>query len=139
MLESKESLKSNSQPIDLLKEKRYGGPPLAELWTCRSLHNYSGKQYPLGRYFASNQCNCDDFIILKYMYSPWNDRFIQRKLQISSRIPECDKVLGRGYHHHTTKEKLEQQMQDLLQNYPNHWSDVSEVLISSKTPLSEFL
>ena len=61
-------------------------------------------QYPLGRHFENY--NTDQFRILWYGYSPFNEMTIKRKLQIQDRIPESDKFNKLGHEHLITESQL---------------------------------
>ena len=53
--------------------------------------------------------------IAKFAFTPWPES-LARKLQISHRIPESDKVRGLGAQHLWTKDKMEQERNALLSN-----------------------
>jgi len=38
-------------------------------------------------------------MVLHYAYSPWNSRFVERKMQIGAKVPDVDKVRGVGFQH----------------------------------------
>ena len=52
--------------------------------------------------------------VLWYVFSPWQPEFIQRKLQISGRIPERDRKAGFGFQHSYPQQHLEHLRQSLL-------------------------
>jgi hypothetical protein len=74
----------------------------------RILHTNKNIKYPTGRHYWHTR-NTSDFLILRYKHSPWNDKFIQRKMQIGSKQPDSDIVLGFGIHHRFSKDQLEQE------------------------------
>ena len=80
----------------------HGRDPLAR--RPRIIHNKKRVNYPLGRHF--NDFNTDKLKVLWYGWSPFNKKYIDRKLQIQNRIPETDKAKGFGTEHITTEEKL---------------------------------
>lgn len=69
----------------------------------RSLHNFN-VSYHVGRHFMGNYSS--DFTIYYYGFAPYNEKVLNRKLQIQNKIPESDKALGHGKQHLTDKEKL---------------------------------
>jgi hypothetical protein len=80
----------------------HGRDPLAR--RPRLIHNKKRVNYPLGRHF--NDFNTDKLKVLWYGWSPFNKKYIDRKLQIQNRIPEADKARGFGTQHITNEEKL---------------------------------
>lgn len=91
---------------ELFKNRTFGfgydGVLFSERY-CRSLHNYN-VNYPLGRHFTN--INTNDFIILFYRYSPFNEGLIKRKLQIQTRMRDTEKSSGIGGQHLLDREKL---------------------------------
>jgi len=71
---------------------------------CRLLHNAKCYHYNVGRHFKDS--NADDFKILWYNLSPFNEEFIKRKLQIQNTIPEFIKEMGMATHHFYNREEL---------------------------------
>lgn len=65
----------------------------------RSLHNTSVKYNP-GRHFKQESSYNYKFIVLKYFFAPMTEEMIARRLQIQTRIPQIDRYLNRGHHHH---------------------------------------
>lgn len=98
-----------SEPTgSLLKERTNGLSPFDRIENfrirrARKFTNYFS-DYPTGRHYE--YINNDDFIICWYGYSPFNEKTIARKLQIQTKIPEADKIYGRGGEHLVTREKL---------------------------------
>ena len=58
----------------------------------------------------------DNSKIAKYIFSPWNENFIQRKTQIAHKVPESDLKKGMGGHHVFSKEEWERQYNQHLIN-----------------------
>jgi hypothetical protein len=87
---------------------------------ARSLHNYPMNSYPVGRHFT--HYNTEEFVILWYGFSPFNEQLLKRKLQIQNKMSQRDKSIGAGFHHITTKEKLYGE----LQNHQKISRDLSE-------------
>lgn len=68
----------------------------------RSMHNFplnyfSTSVWGAGRHYWGTPC--EDFRILWYGHSPFNDKMLDRKLAIQTQIPEEDKALGNGIQH----------------------------------------
>lgn len=73
----------------------------------RSIHNYLNGNYHLGRHNTYHpSIHSDKLFIIWFGYFPFNEKLIQRKLQIKNKIPESDKILRRGYQHLYTREKI---------------------------------
>lgn len=73
----------------------------------RSLHNFPINYFETsiwgpGRHYWGTPC--EDFRILWYGYSPFNDRLLKRKLAIQNQIPQEDKAAGNGRQHLLNKE-----------------------------------
>jgi hypothetical protein len=91
----------------LIEQKYYGihyqgRDPLAR--RPRLIHNKNRVDYPIGRHYP--QHNTEKLKVLWYGWSPFNDKLIDRKLQIQNRIPYADKVRGWGSQHITDYEKV---------------------------------
>jgi hypothetical protein len=71
---------------------------------CRLLHNTKCYHYNIGRHFVDS--NADDFKILWYGWSPFNEEFIKRKLGVQKMIPQFIKDMGMGGHHFRTRAEL---------------------------------
>lgn len=68
----------------------------------RSMHNFRLNYFETsvwgaGRHYWGTPC--EDFRILWYGYSPFNEHLLQRKLAIQTQIPEADKAVGNGGQH----------------------------------------
>jgi len=73
----------------------------------RSLHNFPLNYFETsiwgaGRHYWGTPC--EDFRILWYGYSPFNERLLKRKLAIQNQIPQEDKAAGNGKQHLLNKE-----------------------------------
>lgn len=83
----------------------------------RFIHSFDSGRYTIGRHGFNNSFSMlDDSKIAKYVFSPWNEKFIQRKLQIASKVPESDLKKGMGGHHVFSIEEWESQYQQHLIN-----------------------
>jgi hypothetical protein len=74
----------------------------------RFLHNYNVGLYDIGRHTSAIEDKeplSKDMIMLRLAFYPFNDRFIDRKLQIQHRMSLRDRLRGFGFHYITTKEK----------------------------------
>lgn len=77
----------------------------------RTLHSDSKCNYTLGRHSqlsGTSQTNIyrKDFFILWCGFYPWNNKFIERKMQIQQNIPKFDKDRGLGIQHILDNHKL---------------------------------
>jgi hypothetical protein len=68
----------------------------------RSMHNFPINYFDTsvwgaGRHYWGTPC--EDFRILWYGYSPFNDKLLNRKLAIQNQIPSEDKAAGNGGQH----------------------------------------
>lgn len=80
----------------------------------RQIHTYPTGKYGLGRHSAHNPWNeTDNMAILWLGYYPWNQRLIDRKMQIRTNIPQTDRAKGYSYHHFYDLPKL--------QSIRDHW------------------
>jgi hypothetical protein len=105
-----------SHEIPLIEQVVYGFfedyqsvPGIDFVTRSRIFHNKIHGQYTLGRHRTSDSyiCHPKGALILWLGYSPWTERFIKRKLQIQSKIPDTDKVGQLGTHHLMTRLELE--------------------------------
>lgn len=75
----------------------------------RFLHNYPDGQYNVGRHKSKLPTTKSDLRIFKYVYSPWTDEFIERKLNMKTYVnPENIKKRW-GLHHTWDRFQLEQE------------------------------
>jgi len=66
----------------------------------RYLHSYESGNYRLGRHNASYPITLQIPAYIGWFgFYPWNDKIIERRLQIKNQIPESDKKVGYSYHH----------------------------------------
>lgn len=63
---------------------------------ARSLHNFN-LVYPEGRHFA--HYSTEEFVILWYGFSPFNEKLLKRKLQIGAKLSKSDISGGAGVQH----------------------------------------
>jgi hypothetical protein len=80
----------------------HGRDPLAR--RPRLIHNKNRVTYPLGRHYPDH--NTEKLKVLWYGWSPFNNKTLDRKLQIQDRIPEADKARGFGSQHIADEHKL---------------------------------
>ena len=120
---------------DLLKEKSYFGVPLKRVidiepskkptydiplvsqknifykvskdkYKRRFLHNYPDGNYHVGRHSSGYKHKDIPMQIYKYVFAPWTEEFIQRKLSMKQFMNSNDILKGRGSHHKWNREKL---------------------------------
>ena len=92
-----------SSELPIMKQRRFGLSPYDShsnfRWRrARNLHK-DFITYPIGRHYEN--FNTNDFLILWYGWSPFNQELIERKLQIQNKMPQSDKVRGLGIQHLT--------------------------------------
>ena len=106
----------------------YHLPLVAQRWHgtdwlhTRIIHNYDHGHYSAGRhstthpfiFYPSTAC------ILKFLFSPWNEFFLKRKLQIAKTQTNYDIETRLGAQHQWTREKMEQE----YVRYTNHTIDL---------------
>lgn len=97
-------------------------PGFFDIRKARSFHRVS-MTYATGRHF--NKFNTEDAVILWYGYSPFNERIIQRKLQIQTQIPESDKNRLLGREHIITREQLLLNFRE----YQQHAEPLADILM----------
>lgn len=76
----------------------------------RTLHSNHFMCYHTGRHYIhggqGKEVNTNDFLILWCGFYPYNQKFIERKLQIQNNISEHDKNCGNGFQHITNLDTL---------------------------------
>jgi hypothetical protein len=75
----------------------------------RSMHNYNLNYMESGIYYAGRHfwgTPCEDFRILWYGYSPYNQQMVRRKMAIQHEIPKEDLAQGNGGHHVVDEGKI---------------------------------
>lgn len=78
----------------------------------RYFHRFPDGRYATGRHATKHRAQFrDDILVLWFGWSPWVETLKARKLQIQTRMPERDKVLGFGVQHVVTAEELENRFQ----------------------------
>jgi hypothetical protein len=74
-------------------------------------HNRAYHRLPVGMYspgrhgsfHADNTRRHNDIVVVHLSFAPWNDRFLQRKLQIAVKVPDDDLRRSMGTHHLRTR------------------------------------
>jgi len=94
--------------LPIMKQRRQGLSPYDSesnfKWRrARNLHKNT-TTYPIGRHYESY--NTNNFLILWYGWSPFNDEIIKRKLQIQNKIPQLDRTNSWGIQHITDEISL---------------------------------
>lgn len=81
----------------------------------RFLHNYKDGNYHMGRHSTRLPVSyTSDVLIYKYVFAPWNEEFIQRKLAMKNYMSSRDIEKNRGAHHKWDRDKLEQEYKKTL-------------------------
>lgn len=73
-----------------------------ELLRNRFYHCLPNGMYQTGRHASQHsdwKQRTPNLMVLHYGYSPWNDFFLRRKLQIAAKVPESDRIRGLGQQH----------------------------------------
>jgi hypothetical protein len=66
----------------------------------RTLHSHVHGNYPMGRHDCAHPITRQlPVYVMWFGFHPWNEKLLQRKLQIKHNIPERDKRSGAGFHH----------------------------------------
>jgi hypothetical protein len=66
----------------------------------RFIHSYPNGKYSAGRHGTTLPIISNiSAYIMWFGFHPWNDKLIQRKMQIKPRVPEHDIVRNYGFHH----------------------------------------
>lgn len=98
------------QKRDIIDQKRYGihyNEDGFRIRRARLLHDKDGHKYTLGRHYEPY--NTEDFILLWYGWSPFNEETIKRKVNIQNRIPKEDFSRGFSLEHRISVEELNNQ------------------------------
>lgn len=102
-----------SYDVPLVEQKNYGihyNEGSFEIRNARLLHKNKDIVYGVGRHY---NYTTEDLVILWYGWSPYNERLLNRKMQIKDRIPKSDRDKGFGHQHLLSRE----QMDDTHSNY----------------------
>lgn len=97
--------------VPLVEQKNFG---YIDRSKHRFLHNYPDGQYGVGRHKTNLKTKNIGAWIFKYVFSPWNEKFIKRRLQIKTQMSPRDKPSGRGWHHTWDRNRLEKEYQKAL-------------------------
>lgn len=98
--------------LPLIEQKRFGFIDKSN--KRRFLHNYPDGQYHVGRHASKIIAKDIPMWVFKYVFSPWNEKFINRKLQMKTYINPEDIKRKWGLHHMWDREKLEKEYQNTL-------------------------
>jgi hypothetical protein len=80
----------------------------------RFLHNFPDGRYDVGRHSTRLGTTDIPIFVFKYVYSPWNEEFIKRKLQMRDYV-NPENIKGRwGLHHVWDRKKMEEEYQRAL-------------------------
>lgn len=80
----------------------------------RFLHNYPDGQYSVGRDKSKLKSKDIEMQIYKYVYSPWTEEFIQRKLSMRSYVNPKNIEKGWGVHHTWNLDRLNKEYNKAL-------------------------
>ena len=91
----------------------------------RFLHNHPSGKYGLGRHSTKHETTKSSQWIYKYVFSPWTEEFIERKLRMGDYMSQEDRRYGRGNHHTWKKSKLEVKYNKALKYGIKHYNPES--------------
>lgn len=84
-------------------------------WKNRFLFKTRDGGYGAGRHFTSHPTVRSSEIFCSWLgWSPWNEEFVKRKLQIQSRIPDSNRKSGLGFHHFLSRDEAFKKWQEEL-------------------------
>lgn len=93
----------------LAAQRHHGAPsPLQD--GCRYMHNHEDGRYTVGRHTTRHAADIfpkEGAVILKLVFTPWNETFKRRRLQIHPTFSKKSLELRQGIHHVATLEELE--------------------------------
>jgi len=100
----------HGKSIDLFNKQKPENVILNTRW-MRSIHNYdvgylTSSVYSVGRHFWDMGKVTDKLAICHMNLSPYNETFLQRKMNVQRRLTNSDHGADRGIHHRVNKEKL---------------------------------
>lgn len=73
----------------------------------RQIHNFSNGNYSVGRHHTwNNYTMTNKAHIIWFGYYPMNDKLLERKLNVSTHIPDTDRAKGYSWQHFLNKEQL---------------------------------
>jgi len=98
-----------------LVEQKYIGFKDKSANKYRFLHNYPDGRYSVGRHSTEHKITKSPNWIYKYVFSPWTDELIKRKLQTKKHMSPEDKKDGVGNHHMWDRNKLERKYKQALE------------------------
>jgi len=82
----------------------------------RFLHNYPDGQYHVGRHGTYLESKEIPMWIYKYVFAPWSEEFIKRKLAMKDHVNKKNVKKGWGKHHTWGRERLEKEYKRALKN-----------------------
>lgn len=82
----------------------------------RFLHNYPDGKYDVGRHRSKLESVGVPMKIYKYVFAPWTEEFIERRLNMKTHMDPKDVKRRRGYHHTWDRERLEKEYKKALNN-----------------------
>lgn len=88
---------SYDYPLLFQKHDTYKEP--RDKYKRRFLHNHADGKYDVGRHSTNNEYVDIPMLIYKYVFAPWTDEFIQRKIDMKTHMSPKDIERGRGSHH----------------------------------------
>ena len=85
----------------------------------RFLHNYPDGGYGLGIHKTKHKTTKSPNWIYKYVFSPWTEEFIERKLQMVKYMSVRDKKLKRAKHHFWDRDELDRRHKRAVERSSN--------------------
>jgi hypothetical protein len=62
-----------------------------------------------GSYHPDSRVRLTDVFVGWFGYSPWNEKTIEKKLQIGAKVPALNQKIGAGKHHLRDRAELEKE------------------------------
>jgi hypothetical protein len=73
----------------------------------RQVHNFPHGNYNTGRHTTKNPSSAPNNMYIVWLgFYPLNDKLLERKLQVKTKIPKTDKDAGLSFQHFFTKDKM---------------------------------
>ena len=85
----------------------------------RYLHNHPDGRYGLGRHRTEHKITVSSNWIYKYVFSPWTEELVKRKMQMKATMSAEDSQIGRAGHHFWDRNKLEKKHKYALRRSSN--------------------
>jgi hypothetical protein len=105
--------------------------PESNIRGVRSIHNHN-VVYDTGRHWShgsTHPYSTNDLKIFYYGFAPYNEKVLQRKLQIQNRIPQTDKSMGLGFQHVVSRDELIDRWKSYYSNSINVLDEINKYVL----------